>query len=616
MIYNTLTINNITKVCDDNIYMDPSGNITDLQWFYFQLEFVFDKLGIPKYNSFTGLKYTMNQMYNILVKIYGSNVKVEGDKKTLIKYGFFSEKVKDTYTPKNLGGFINFQPELNDTKAFVKKPTKDDNYFKTAIEVDKTTPPKIVKKLKISVKSKSPEKISPKMSPKITDPRYQKSAIFIQNNKNTSCLNLGRITGEKTYSSLVSFLILIYYISLQDNNILYSRIFQWNPTDIELNNMGITNDNEIELIKEGIILFQEIGKKIQNKELYDINTFYSSVETLIEKFNKRYKLKNTNNFYNIIEYISKSLVIKSSQSNIQKLFLFSDNNKNLNINLKDFVFGYKIPLTDPLGKPFYEHIITQEYKSDIINHVIDSNKLLSLYNLVDLPEYPELDIISNKKDYIYDVELNKYLRKGRDAVMGKIKKNKFKVYLRNLLNSNSVQTPKNYYYLYSGYDKTEINGINYYYDINDKGDRSKWVPLENIKIEHGFKVKNIVNEETIYGGDANMIFVHLDRKFKRIKSGMIINGINTIKIVPDEVLDLQKGKYILNGIIVEIDNYYITIYKCDGKYWVYDLMYDTSLRDDYIQLIGDFNNILDYSYASINNVILSNAVSYLYKRME
>lgn len=613
MNYNILTINNITKVCDDNIYKDPSGNITDLQWFYFQIEYVFDRLGIPKYNSFTRLKYTMEQMYTILVKIYGTSINVEDDRKTLMKYGLYSEKIADTYTPKNIGGMINFQPELNETRAYVKKPIKDD-YFKMSPNVESQK--KIVKKLKIIGKSKSPAKISPRSSPKISDPRYQKSAIFIQNNKNTSCLNWGRFTGEKVHSGVVSALIFIYFTILQaPGSIFFSRLFQWNPSDTELKTMGVNSANEIELILEAHRLFRELGGKIQNKVLYDTNNFKSSLETIMDKFYKIYAINNSNYFYGLFENIGRSMVMQTIPNNTQKLFLFAEDNVNLNNNLRDFAFGYKIPPTDSLGRPFYEHIITHEYKSDIVNYYLDSTKLLSLYNLIDFPEYSELNIISNKKDYVYDSDLNRYFLKGRDAVIAKIKKNKFKVNFSSLLRSNTVQTPKDFYYLYSGYEKAEMNGIMYYYHIDDKGDRSKWVPLEQISKEQGFKVKNIVTEQTINGA-SNMLFVHLDRKFKRIKSGMIINGTNSIKIVPEEVLVLPKGKFNLNAIIVEVDNYYFTIYKCDGKYWIYDLLYDTNEHDDYIQLIGDFSKVLEYSYGAIKNVIQSNAICYLYQKMD
>ena len=43
-----LTINNITKICNDNLYRDLSGNFTHFQWYDFQLDFALKNIANNK----------------------------------------------------------------------------------------------------------------------------------------------------------------------------------------------------------------------------------------------------------------------------------------------------------------------------------------------------------------------------------------------------------------------------------------------------------------------------------------------------------------------------------------------------------------------------------------
>ena len=44
--YKLLTIGDITKICSDKILFDNDGNVSLLQWFTFQLDFLLKKIGI------------------------------------------------------------------------------------------------------------------------------------------------------------------------------------------------------------------------------------------------------------------------------------------------------------------------------------------------------------------------------------------------------------------------------------------------------------------------------------------------------------------------------------------------------------------------------------------
>lgn len=86
MVYNFLTINGITKICDDKYYYH-NGSLTNLQWYNFQLQFVLNvlklRLPIPKIQKvsgeeekksdeyivdpYTSYKYTRSYIYRIII---------------------------------------------------------------------------------------------------------------------------------------------------------------------------------------------------------------------------------------------------------------------------------------------------------------------------------------------------------------------------------------------------------------------------------------------------------------------------------------------------------------------------------------------------------------------
>ena len=73
MNYKLLTIGNITKLCDDSIILDENGNISDLQWFDFQLQWllkqldldIFDK-NLQKWQNYENTLLTRNQIFRLL----------------------------------------------------------------------------------------------------------------------------------------------------------------------------------------------------------------------------------------------------------------------------------------------------------------------------------------------------------------------------------------------------------------------------------------------------------------------------------------------------------------------------------------------------------------------
>ena len=78
--YDTLTINDITKICDNNIYTVNGENPINYQWLEHQLRYVLEILGIPDVDSKTGLKLTNTQIKHLLESTSkGKNIEISSD---------------------------------------------------------------------------------------------------------------------------------------------------------------------------------------------------------------------------------------------------------------------------------------------------------------------------------------------------------------------------------------------------------------------------------------------------------------------------------------------------------------------------------------------------------
>ena len=118
MQFNYLTINNITKICDNKIYLDSNGFPTNLQWYDEQIEFAIRNLDPTQYknpeellfNPITGYKLSRNQIYDILKSknLLNINTKSIISTQTLIRKGLFKGPSNfNTYHCNSLGGVAN-----------------------------------------------------------------------------------------------------------------------------------------------------------------------------------------------------------------------------------------------------------------------------------------------------------------------------------------------------------------------------------------------------------------------------------------------------------------------------------------------------------------------------
>lgn len=129
MNFNTLTINNITKICEDKIIVDDKNNISIYQWFPFQLEYAMLNNKLSTIDTFLKRDLTPSQICSILKEKFPNGVTVTGTNKELERYGFLKKMTIDDYTINNIGGNMQFIPEMNHNKKTIDTPDVI-NYFK------------------------------------------------------------------------------------------------------------------------------------------------------------------------------------------------------------------------------------------------------------------------------------------------------------------------------------------------------------------------------------------------------------------------------------------------------------------------------------------------------
>ena len=105
--FSKLTINGITKICDDKIYFFQNKPIK-YQWFTSQLLYILEILNQSNKDPLTGLFLTRSSIYKLLIELDIHSIPVYSkNKKNDIHMGIIPHKKQDTISDNNLGGKVN-----------------------------------------------------------------------------------------------------------------------------------------------------------------------------------------------------------------------------------------------------------------------------------------------------------------------------------------------------------------------------------------------------------------------------------------------------------------------------------------------------------------------------
>ena len=210
-----------------------------------------------------------------------------------------------------------------------------------------------------------------------------------------------------------------------------------------------------------------------------------------------------------------------------------------------------------------------------------------------------------KSDYHYDNDIERwYPRKKMLAY--KLLKNKQNILLSKYIRHKRELYPENSYHIYEGYKKIDIDGTDYIVSLDNK----EKVRLEDLDPgnDKAILIKKYIEELII--DSADMIFFGIIRKHQSYNYSLQKNKekILYLKITPDEIIDINGKNLILRGIIVWYKNHYICFFTNDGIWYKYDDNYNPLTENDYIEVIGNYGDLLKYSLSGIDYIVLKNSV--------
>ena len=498
-----LTINNITKICSDLIYTDSRGHILPYQWFPFQLEYVFNRLGLQIYNN--GLRYTNKQMGELLKSFFfNKDIIVEDNKENLIANGIYgSEKIKDTYTIANYGGHLQFNPEANEYGSSVKKPSGRTFY---SLEPPKNRTIQIKKLITIK--------------PKI---------VVNKNCKFTPIY--GNIDGTNPIVSTI-IVFIINYLKLNSNRVSYFK--------------ELLNKSDM-----GKILLN-----IENKS-GEIQKATNSILNIVNK-------DKQNSAYLFFKEILDKSKIEYSDYNNKKTYLFSDKNTSLDTTVEDFYFSYRfndnsydkqlvstndnqIVLTNIASSKlikFYDSLKINKVKDDEVNANPDLyEEDLELGIMTKKKGVDKLNIVLKKNKI--EVPVTTLLRTKNISLPVPSLKKDLDFNLKSVIVENEITSKSNYIFI--GIDRKVQrvkNGI-----MQNSITQIRVVPLEIIKLENSiYYLTGIICMTT--DSDEYISYIRCDNKYYSYSSNISGEPIEIgdyTKLMEVDIngkVPSQKGQFI------------------------------------------------------------------------
>ena len=110
--------------------------------------------------------------------------------------------------------------------------------------------------------------------------------------------------------------------------------------------------------------------------------------------------------------------------------------------------------------------------------------------------------------------------------------------------------------------------------------------------------------------DDSLLSSHSPSESRLLKLSETENEFVKTRIIPEKNITLENGTLTLIGIIIWHGNHYVTFinYEHKEQWYLYDDLFNPVVQSDYIIPIGDYNNLLEYSYKGIKQVVITNSV--------
>ena len=525
--YNILTVNGITKICDNNMYIYNKKAI-HYQWYYYQLAYILKQIKKENIDPLTGLSLTKEQMCKIIQAHLESRPGVTFNTPEDSKYGLVPLHLEEnTISSDNLGGIPDIFPKSN---ILGLKLQTDPTTFLKGTDADEF------------LNNSTNDKNNSKKKGEWYTPTTERSNNVRQklDSYGDNFLNYGRLVWGKNSCWADSILVMLFFKIFENDDgldIIHPFVDQYILKDIESEeNIAITKTERkyncfhsgnfkksYPILKEINETFKELYRKLMDKDIF-------TVAKLIKSINKCPSKRDAENLED--GGYHDALVFFKMILNIFNIPSEEYNEKNtLKLNTRDVTY---IDNSDNM------------FKNKLVND--DGNHIVSDLNI----EHDSKDTNIITKDISYLDLIN----------FKKVSPNGGKVSL--FLDFKHEEDLDDFYELTEGTTLVSENGRRYIVNGENKIDITD-------NIYKGNLATNIPKRVVQY------IITDTDHIFFGVNRLSYINGgetFDSLPIIPDETLTLLGGKILLlRSIIVCYNtNHYVTFFQ-KKIYGIYTMIY-------------------------------------------
>ena len=630
-----LTINNITKICDDKYYLKPDNSLTEIQWYNHQINFIITNLDINieiKINDpITGYRLSRNQIYNLLLNTFQTNkfnLKASISNEILKQYGLYkpADLPKDIYTFDSLGGESSPKIEYNLRANNILIPTK--YIYGKIVEFNELRVKKLNKKTSLS---KSSSRKSIRKTIKFN--RYKNTLRSIQGRQhikktNNVCEKLGKLDWYKNSCYADSVLQSIFYNAIQNKDkLLYNTIMNFRYDGSLINNVHKCANNEsqsVNILNKGLDILKNFTQEIETGKIFTGYEFLKYMTNCANFFSQNFANGGMHDSNEFLKNIFKLLNLKIEESDTQITYIshYDDIDKIITNVPNIYNSNYNLILTDGLGVDLFKAKKIVNRPSHIQSVNIINEMLIDEYRHANINIISALVVKSDPRQYIIDPLLKRYVLKS-NKLGNSLKYNSIKVSINKFLLTRTMhkfnEEPRYYYYNDDIIDENPPFDLTerYYYDVGNKGNYDSYKKSSEMDESIGFRMSYRITE-MILGNQSDYIVFNINRKYRsqliinrRVR---VINKFINIKIIPEEIITISSTNYKLSSIIMFHNAHYIAIILINNEYYLYDDNF-TPPMTDYLYKIGTYNKIENFIYKGVNNIALRNSTNLFYSKI-
>ena len=625
-----LTINNITKICDDNYYIKSDDSLTEIQWYDHQLDFIIANLDVDVnlsiINPVTDYRLSRSQIYKFLKNKFKTTeftIKSDVSVEELKKNGVFrsENQMLDTYIYDNLGGYSDPKIEYNYKTSSTSIPNK--YIYGKLVNLSDFTGLGIVPEIEPTKKLSKP-KIKLDRYPSNT--RSTKGSSFIKKTDDPF-LKMGKFDwcNNSCYADAV-LLSLMYNAIHNKENLLYVKIMNFNYDDSLITKIHQCSNNvegSRELLNKILNLLKTLLVEIEAGKIIRVYGLLKLMNKCDGFFTQNFSDGLFHDANEFLRNIFKLLHLSTSNSNIKNTYVANYKNiDEITVNVPDISNGsYNMMLTDGLGNELFDVKKVTRTESEIQSVNITSQMLVDEYINSGIDTVSILLVNSEPKKYMLDILLKKYVLRS-NKLTNLLKYNDIEINLSKFMLTRIVhefKSDKQYYYrdddivdIVPPYDLNH----RYYYKTGNKGKYDEYSKSSEMPESVGFRVAYLI-EELILGNTSEYITFNINRKYLfntfRNKQKTVRKLIN-IKVVPDEILNIDSSTYKLTSIVMYYDRHYVAIILINNVYYLYDDAFKEPMTN-YTQVIGEYADIKALTYGGISNIALRNSTNVFYSKI-